>query len=66
VIWNDGRLAVREPDGDVKPMEPTGNEGEWTVQNGTKVVSFVLDDDGKIIAMSVVASRTFPRVHADS
>ena len=37
----------------VRHLEPTDRDGYWTIEDGQKEISFVLDDDGKVITMTV-------------
>ncbi len=54
IIWDEGMLSLQNPrKGNVRHLEPTDRDGYWTIEDGQKEISFVLDDDGKVITMTV-------------
>ena len=42
-------------------MEPTGEDGHWTIQDGKKEISFIVGDDGEVISLSMDVGLDCPR-----
>ena len=62
IIWDEGVLALWEPLGETtRHLSPAGDDGLWTMEDGTKEVSFLLDDDGGVITMSIDVGLECPR-----
>ena len=62
LIWDEGMLGLQNPrSGNVRHLEPTGEDGQWTIENGKKEISFILNDKGGVISMSADVGTDFPR-----
>lgn len=63
ITWDDGRLGLYDPlSGDTRDLARIGEDGHWTIEDGKKEITFVLDDDGSVISMSIDVGSEFPRV----
>jgi hypothetical protein len=63
VIWDESMLGLRDPSGEsIRHLQPSDEDGIWTIEEGRKKVSFLLDDDGGVITMSIDVGTDFPRV----
>ncbi len=62
---NDGVvvLGLQDPKKEsVRHLQPSGEQEIWTIEEGRKKVSFLLDDDGRVITRSIDVGTDFPRV----
>jgi hypothetical protein len=67
IIWDDGQLGLEDPSkSSIRHLQPSGEEGIWTIEDGKKEISFLLDDEGEVISLSVDVHHSFPRIVASA
>jgi len=53
IIVQDGSLALRDPDGNIFPLEFSEEKGIWEAKDKTRLIEFEYDEDGRVKKMKV-------------